>query len=353
MRSNRRLFLDVHALQTVPPSNINRDDTGSPKTAQYGGVTRARVSSQSWKKAMRQYFLEHGELKNVGVRSLETVRYIAAKIVALDSSIKEEQAMEMAKKVLSLSGVTTTKDYKTKALFFISSKQAEKLAHAALDGNTNKNELQEILNSDLSIDIALFGRMVADDPTLNEDASCQVAHAISTHAVQTEFDFFTATDDFSSASDAGAGMLGTIEYNSATLYRYANVAVHEFHRQIGDPSLVVASLKLFVEAFARSMPTGKANTFANQTLPQAILICLRPDRPVSFVSAFERPIRSSDGYVVPSIKRLKEEYEHVLQWVDEPVFALSLGMDSFAWNQSSFHQLLDQLAEKLLAQLEL
>ena len=109
--------MDVHALQTVPPSNINRDDTGSPKTAQYGGVTRARVSSQSWKKAMRQYFLEHGELKNVGVRSLETVRYIAAKIVALDSSIKEEQAMEMAKKVLSLSGVTTTKDYKTKALF--------------------------------------------------------------------------------------------------------------------------------------------------------------------------------------------------------------------------------------------
>ena len=164
----------MYMFQTVPPSNINRDDTGSPKTAQYGGVTRARVSSQSWKKAMRQYFLEHGELKNVGVRSLETVRYIAAKIVALDSSIKEEQAMEMAKKVLSLSGVTTTKDYKTKALFFISSKQAEKLAHAALDGNTNKNELQEILNSDPSIDIALFGRMAADDPTLNEDASCQV-----------------------------------------------------------------------------------------------------------------------------------------------------------------------------------
>lgn len=347
MRNSRRLFLDVHAIQTLPPSNINRDDTGSPKTAQYGGVTRARVSSQSWKKAIRKYFLEHGGLKNVGIRSLEIVRYVAERIRQIDSSIEQDEAMKLAQNVLSTAGVSTTSDYKTKALFFISSKQAEKLARAAIYGSTNKKELQEMLKSDPAIDIALFGRMVADDPKLNEDASSQVAHAISTHAIQTEFDFFTATDDFSSATDAGAGMLSTVEFNSATLYRYANVAVHEFARQIGDPSLVVDALKLFIEAFAKSMPTGKANTFANQTLPQAILVCMRSDRPVSLVSAFERPVRSSDGYVTQSIGRLNEEYETVKQWVDEPLFSLSLGIDGFPGDQMNFHQLLEKLEDKL------
>ncbi len=347
MKDNRRLFLDVHAIQTVPPSNVNRDDTGSPKTAQYGGVTRARVSSQSWKKAIRQYFLEHGGVSNVGIRSLEIVRYVAEKIVSIDESIDREEAMNLAEKVINSAGVSTTKDQKARALFFMSSQQAYKLAQAAIAGETTKAELQLLLKNDPAIDIALFGRMVADDPKLNEDASCQVAHAISTHGVQTEFDFFTATDDFSSATDAGAGMLGTVEYNSSTLYRYANVAVHEFCGQIGDKSSAVNALKLFVEAFAKSMPTGKINTFANQTLPQALLICLREDRPVSLVSAFEGPIRSSKGYVEQSIRQLENEYESVKQWVDEPLFSFSLGIDGFDGNQVNFSQLLEQLEETL------
>lgn len=346
MKNNQPLFLDVHAIQTVPPSNINRDDTGSPKTAQYGGVTRSRVSSQSWKKAIRQYFLEHGGMNNVGIRSLEIVRYIAEKIVDIDKSIAQEIAMDLAEKTLNLAGVST-KDKKAKALFFISSKQADKLAQAAIEGEKSKTELQDLLKNDPAIDISLFGRMVADDPKLNEDASSQVAHAISTHEIQTEFDFFTATDDFSSANDAGAGMLGTIEYNSSTLYRYANVAVHEFGRQIGDQTLVVNALKLFVEAFVKSMPTGKINTFANQTLPQALLICLRRDRPISLVSAYEQPIRSSEGYVTESVKRLKSEYESVMQWVDKPLFAFSLGMDDFVGNQDDIKQLLDKMEESL------
>lgn len=352
MRDNWRLFLDVHAVQTVPPSNINRDDTGSPKTAQYGGVTRARVSSQSWKRAIRQYFLEYGGMNNVGIRSLEVVRYIAEKIMALDGSVGREEAMKLAEGVINSAGITTTKDQKAKALFFISSKQAEKLALAALEGDTSKKELQEMLRSDPAIDIALFGRMVADDPKLNEDASSQVAHAISTHAVQTEFDFFTATDDFSSSNDAGAGMLGTIEYNSSTLYRYANVAVHEFSRQIGDMASVVNALRLFIEAFTKSMPTGKANTFANQTLPQALLICLREDRPVNLVSAFERPVRSSEGYVKQSIQRLKHEYESVRQWVDDPLVTLSLGIEDLDGNQGNFNDLLERLEERLSALLD-
>lgn len=349
MMNNKKLFLDVHAIQTLPPANINRDDTGSPKSAQYGGVTRARVSSQAWKKAIRQYFLEFGDLRNVGVRSLEVVRYIASKIMVIDSSKNNEQATDLAKKVFAATGIKLDSDYKTKALFFISSKQAENLAQIALNGGIEEKEIKKMLSIDPSIDIALFGRMVADDPSLNEDASCQVAHAISTHAVQAEFDYFTALDDFSSSGDAGAAMIDTIEFNSSTLYRYANVAIHEFLRQIGDTRLMINALILFIEAFTKSLPTGKINTFANQTLPQALLVTLRTDRPVSLVSAFERPIYSDKGYVEQSISRLNDEYENVLKWVENPLYVLSVGMGDFTGNLGDLNELFKRLEEKLLS----
>ena len=95
---NQRLFLDIHAIQTVPPSNINRDDTGSPKTAQYGGVTRARVSSQSWKRAIRKYFYDKGDTQNIGIRSCDIVKYIAKKIVDKDNSISVEDAITLVEK---------------------------------------------------------------------------------------------------------------------------------------------------------------------------------------------------------------------------------------------------------------
>ena len=72
----KRVYLDIHVIQSLPPSNVNRDDTGSPKTAVYGGVRRARVSSQSWKRAIRQYFLEECA-EDLGIRSSYGVRYIA------------------------------------------------------------------------------------------------------------------------------------------------------------------------------------------------------------------------------------------------------------------------------------
>lgn len=348
----KTIYLDIHALQVVPPSNINRDDTGSPKTAKYGGITRSRVSSQSWKRAIRQYFIENGDLGNIGVRSLEIPRYVAEKIQQLDNSKTMEEALELAKKVLNESGVKT-KDDKVKALFFISSSQAEKLALAALGGKSSKEELKDILKSDPAIDIALFGRMVADNVELNEDASCQVAHSISTHGVETEFDFFTAVDDFSSATEnAGAGMLGTVEYNSSTLYRYANIAIHDFSNQIGDSELVLKSLKLFIDSFAKSMPTGKVNTFANQTLPGAILISVRKDRPVNLVTAFEIPIKSTDGYLEASRDNLVREFKRVNEWVDEPVFNLSLGLEELVFNKSSFKELLDDFEEGIKPLLE-
>ena len=163
MNSSKRIFMDVHVIQTLPPSNINRDDTGSPKTAQYGGVKRARVSSQSWKRAMRLYFNEYGADNNVGVRTKDIVTYVAEKIQESDAGKELDEAMKLAESVINQAGIST-KDHKAKALFFMGNKQAENLARAALAGQTDKRVLQEIINDNPNIDIALFGRMVAKAP---------------------------------------------------------------------------------------------------------------------------------------------------------------------------------------------
>lgn len=351
--TNNRLFLDIHAIQTVPPSNINRDDTGSPKTAEYGGVRRARVSSQSWKRAIRNYFNNNSESENIGKRTLEIVRYVANKIREIDSTIENDQAMEMADKVINNAGVKT-KDKKSKALFFIGDEQGKRLAEAAIDKIEDKKILKSILKENPDIDIALFGRMVADDPSLNEDASSQVAHAISTHAVQTEFDFFTAVDDLKPEDNSGASMLGTVEFNSSTLYRYANVAVHELFGQLSSKQSVINTLSLFVEAFSNSMPTGKINTFANQTLPQAILIVLREDRPVNLVGAFENPIKSKDGFVKQSIEKMLDENKKVEKFVKKPITTLCLSSIDTDFSKADLEKLdsLNDLKEKLANELE-
>lgn len=319
MKTNR-LYLDIHAIQTLPPSNINRDDTGAPKTAQYGGVRRARVSSQSWKRAMRQYFQDNSQNYALGVRTLEIANYVAGFIRELDNQIDESQSINLASEVIQNSGVKLANN-RAKALFFMGEQQARELAAAAIEGVKDKKTLQTILKDNIAVDIALFGRMVADDPSLNEDASSQVAHAISTHAVETEFDFFTAVDDLAPEGNAGAGMLGTVEYNSSTLYRYANVNIHDLRRQLQDDKLTIETLKLFVEAFTLSLPTGKVNTFANQTLPQTIVVTLRTDRPINLVSAFEKPVRATEGYVLESSNRLFDELSRVEKFSLAPAYA--------------------------------
>ncbi|NLJ95218.1 MAG: type I-E CRISPR-associated protein Cas7/Cse4/CasC [Clostridiaceae bacterium] len=354
---NKRLYLDLHVIQAVPPSNINRDDTGSPKTAQYGGVRRARVSSQSWKRAIRQYFNANSPGQNVGVRTLNIADYVKDKIRKLDSSIEDADALKMASNVLTKANLKL-KDDKARALFFLGDLQAEKLAEAALKGIEEKKELQAILRSNPSIDIALFGRMVADDPSLNEDASAQVAHSISTHAVQTEFDFFTAVDDLQPEDNAGAGMLGTVEYNSSTLYRYANVAVHEFVKQVGDNSNTINALKLFIEAFSNSMPTGKINTFANQTLPQLLLVHLREDRPINLVSVFEEPVRSNKGFSKESIDKIFEAEKDVQRFAvpaKASYYLLATGqkhIDAISTETESLADLVNKVAGDLTSMMD-
>ncbi|MDR3345101.1 MAG: type I-E CRISPR-associated protein Cas7/Cse4/CasC [Oscillospiraceae bacterium] len=307
--NNQRLYLDIHILQTVPPSCVNRDDTGSPKTAVYGGVTRARVSSQCWKRAVRLHFRDEYPKEELGVRTKRVLQMVTDEIRALEPETNEEKALKLAVKALEAAGLQNKakkgEDWAPGALFFISYAQAKALAVLALQDNIDKKEAQKALKDFPAVDVALFGRMVADDPSLNTDACCQVAHSISTHAVSNEYDYFTAVDDLSPDDNAGAGMIGTVEYNSSTLYRYATVALHNLKAALGTET--AAAARSFANAFALSMPSGKVNTFANFTPPDAVIITLREDHPVNLAGAFEAPIvNHGEGYAADTVKKLRE-----------------------------------------------
>ena len=337
---NKRLYVDFHILQTVPPSCINRDDTGSPKTAVYGGVLRARVSSQAWKHAMRAAFAENARL-DVGKRTKKAAELVKKQILALAPEL--DAADKLAKKALENAGIkfdekSKKDDTVTKALFFMSTAQAKALAELAVAGSTDKKEYQKALKAAPSMDMALFGRMVADDPSLNYDAAAQVAHSISTHAVQNEYDYFTAVDDCQAEDNAGAGHLGTVEYNSSTLYRYATVNVMELAGQLGAAQ-AAETVRAFGEAFLFSMPTGKQNTFANRTLPDAVYVTLREDQPVNLCGAFERAVpRSAQGYAAPSKVALAQYAQQMYSsFAEAPAqsFTVGSGLEELAPAQTA------------------
>lgn len=311
-----RLFLELHILQSVPPSNMNRDDTGSPKTAFFGGVPRARVSSQAWKKATRIAFgVAAADLATSGVvvsaRTKHLVDMMKKSIINQRPDLEQDAenlAVDAIQKTLGKgskkkTGIFEIKDGHplTTYLLGVTAIQAEKMAALAIAGHEspsgfNANEGELVFKDDNAIDVALFGRMVTHNPSLNMDAACQVAHAIGIHRTITEFDYFTAMDDLSPDETPGADMIGTVEFSSSTLYRYATIDVPHLWENLGKSiEATTRSVRAFVEAFVTSMPTGKQNTFANRTLPLAVLVQLRSTQPVSLVNAFEQPIEAQDG----------------------------------------------------------
>lgn len=306
-----RTIVDTYILQTVPPSNLNRDDTGSPKTAVYGGVRRARVSSQAWKRATRKDFDGLLDRDDLGTRTKRVVELLAERIIEKAHDIPVERAQELAAQVFTALGIKlaaprkATKDAPLPAeagyLLFLSALQLDHLAEQAIRADGTDDPLatlkaaglKKTVDTDHSVDLALFGRMVADSSDLNVDAAAQVAHAISVHPVENEFDYFTAVDDHKAADDeedAGAGMIGTVEFNSSTLYRYATVDVDRLHDNLGSSDATRRAVEAFVSAFVRSLPTGKQNTFANRTLPDAVVLLVREQQPVNLVGAFEEAI---------------------------------------------------------------
>lgn len=353
MRKN--MYIDLHVLETVPPSCVNRDDTGSPKTAVYGGTVRARISSQCWKRAIRQSFQHLLPQEEIGLRTKHIHELLTQAIGARNPQSNAEKLAEEALKAAGLSFKADKKEKaddgeekKTGALFFISPSQIDALAELATSGEKlDKKACQAALKVAPSVDVALFGRMVADDPSLNFDAAAQVAHAISTHTVHNEFDYFTAVDDCAPEDNAGAGHLGTVEYNSATLYRYATVNVMELQENLGERT--PEAIRAFVDAFICSIPSGKINTFANHVLPNAVYVAIRRDQPLNLVGAFETPVQTgTGGYVEPSVKALIQHAKAVYDdYLGKPerAFAIGAGMEALT-EKMSLAQLLDAVEQE-------
>ena len=328
-------FVDIHVLQSVPPSCVNRDDTGSPKSAIYGGVRRARVSSQAWKRAARAEFENHLDRSDLGVRTKRVLELIVNDMAELAPDMPLEQRLERATKVLEV-GKLKPKPVKAKKnaaegeepgiaetdyLIFFSRAQIRSLAEIAL--NSDKPTAKEVLaaaSSEHGVEVSLFGRMVADNKLLSVDASVQVAHALSTHGAEIESDYFTAVDDERDADDQGADMIGVIDFTSATLYRYATINMDLLAENLGDEGAAIRAAQAFVRAYALSMPTGKQNTFANRTLPEAVVVVLRDDQPVNAVGAFEAPVLAKgQGLVAESARRLAERLASVQSFLDAPI----------------------------------
>lgn len=371
-----RFYVDIHVIETLPPSCVNRDDTGSPKTAIYGGVTRARVSSQAWKRAMREEFKEMLSETELGKRTKHLPDLVAKEIERAYPEF-ESKADALAREIIAAGEFKLDKNKpETSVLQFVSPAQVRALARLAVENQVEleskaaaakaeskeegkkkkkgalKEKVLQALKENPSFDIALFGRMVAEAPDLKYDAAAQVAHAISTHEVHNDFDYFTAVDDWDGV--VGAGHIGLMEFNSATLYRYATVNVQELQKHFCAE--IPQIIRCFAEAFICSMPTGKQNSYANGVRPDAVYVTVRRDRPVNMAGAFEKPVvPGKDGYAKRSVSRLADyAKETYALYYSEPEFkaAVGKGAEQFA-EPMSLSELLQELekhvADKLSA----
>lgn len=308
------LFVEFHLIQNFAPSNLNRDDTGAPKDALFGGYRRARVSSQCFKRAIRLLAKEKAAIpaEFLGVRTKKLVQLVEDRLAALGRT----DARSRVEAALGAAGLKVKDDGRTEYLLFLGEKEVEGFAGLvnefwdelgtsaapATEKKTKKEtkasapaEVQKkakaLLDGGKAVDVALFGRMLADLPEVNQDAACQVAHAISTHRVEREFDYFTAVDDKGDPDESGAGMIGQIEFNSATFYRYAVIDVAKLVANLQqDADLALTGLSAFARAIALAIPTGKQNTFAAHNPPAFVGVTLRRSSPINLANAFEKPV---------------------------------------------------------------
>ncbi|MHB8455721.1 MAG: type I-E CRISPR-associated protein Cas7/Cse4/CasC [Acidiferrobacterales bacterium] len=322
-----KTIIEIHALQNFAPSNLNRDDTGAPKDALFGGTRRARVSSQCHKRSIRQYF---DQKKNDGFFSpdelaVRTKRVYQAIADLLDGKRDKAAVLAKAETALSYVKLKAAEGGKTQYLLFLGKREVTALADTihefweqivpATEESNEKGkgkgkkavasgapkEIQErigaIFNGGKAVDVALFGRMLADMPEKNQNAACQVAHAISTHSVEREFDFYTAVDDLKPEDTAGADMMGTVEFNSACFYRYAVVDWGKLVENLqGDVDLAAKGLRAFLEGFVVAEPTGKQNTFAAHNPPEFIVVSVRRNTaPRNLANAFETAVFTKKG----------------------------------------------------------
>jgi CRISPR system Cascade subunit CasC len=358
--------IELHIIQSFGPSCLNRDATNSPKDCEFGGVRRARISSQCFKRAIRGYFRTHS-LVPVGERTKRLRAELLPRLNDLqpsdlvphavdafvdayysknDSKNPEQAAvllflskaeMETIAQIVreKWSDLQSIAAERAKKVADIEAKNAKKKSKASDDAATQdgaagdtagakfenlpkpkiEKEIEvRLKDAALSSDIALFGRMLAEHTEHKIEAACQVAQAISTHAVAPELDFFTAVDDLKTdAEDAGAGMLGVTGFNAAVFYRYALLDIEELAENLGnDRNAATETARAFLRSFIYALPTGKQNSMAAQNLPSLGFFVVRESgAPMNLANAFCTPARPTkeNGLIDVSVKKFAEYWQ--------------------------------------------
>ncbi len=308
------MLIEIHMLKNYPPVNLNRDDSGAPKSCYFGGVQRGRISSQCLKRSWRTSETFR-TLDSYGVRTRNMPVIVGEKLKEM--GVGEDFIEEAVKKLTGIAnkeGAPNKKGNYTTQIVIYSNTEIERITQAvkaaidedgtikAFSKRTSKkfDQLKACAkDKPVTADIALFGRMVTSDYFADVDAAMQVAHAISTHAVNRESDYFTAVDDLIGESDdsSPAAMIGDVDYNSCCYYEYAAIDTDVLKENLSycedREQLIEKLLPILLKTMACTNPSGKQNTFAGQILPDAIMIeCKKEKIPLSYVNAFEVPVNT-------------------------------------------------------------
>ena len=330
------LRIEFHILQSFPVSCLNRDDLGSPKSAMIGGVPRARVSSQCWKRAVRMRMHELGVL--IATRTKFVRDIIKEKCLSLGATEaqaivcgndfadfinngkdKDKKKDNQKEKAAEKANAADNAKTETSALFFISDKEAENIAAGYCKNGFEKlpaGELKKIYSQSQSpysvsdgLDIALFGRMVANAVDMNIEAAASFAHAISTHRVDPEIDFFTAVDDLRSEDTSGSAHMGSLEFNSATYYRYVSLDLGQLARTLHSDEIFPA-VENFTKALILAVPAARQATMAAVTPWDYAIVTLRRGQGMQL--PFNKPVQTpgrEPDVVAASIETLKTRFD--------------------------------------------
>jgi CRISPR system Cascade subunit CasC len=310
-------FIQLHLLTFYPPSNLNRDDTGRPKSAIMGGVERLRISSQAIKRAVRTSDVFQKKLAgHLGERTQRFGEEIEAYLLK-QKGTKPDRAREIARAIAGVFGKVAEPAEakgsagKTKAEAPIARTAQLAIAVSMLEGQPTQIKPDQVLRRlDTAVDIAMFGRMLADNAEFNREAAVQIAHSVTTHKVAIEDDFYTAVDDLKAPSeDAGAGFMGELGFGSGVFYLYACVDKDLLVKNLGDDTkLAGEGLSALTEALATVSPTGKQASFASRARAQFVLAEKGDQQPRTLAGAFVRPVSGTD-ILQESITQLKKTRE--------------------------------------------
>ena len=335
------MLYEIHMLKNYPPVNLNRDDTGAPKSCIFGGTARGRISSQclnrSWRKS--GIFADEIGAENLGTRTRKLPELVKDKLKEM--GVSDEYVRLLLPKLSGFGnkeGKENGKGNYTAQVIFYAPDDIDAVAaaiKAKLDGCASvkevkalkAKELQEAVNGadvrPITLDMALFGRMVTSDAFRDVDAAMQVAHAISTNKLNMESDYFTAMDDLlegDTMDESGSGMIGDTDYNSSCYYIYASIDTKILSENLENnpdrDELIRKAIPALIRAMALTNPSGKQNSFAGNVLPSAILVeCKSEKVPVSYVNAFAKPVRpenaNGNDLVRGSIQRLCAEADSI------------------------------------------